>query len=92
VKIYKICVASLFAILLFSASAVAEVTDRIVAVVNDEVITLTELNRTFEPYAKNIQASHQGNDVDKVLQQNKMAFLRRMIDQTLIEQEAKKAG
>jgi peptidyl-prolyl cis-trans isomerase SurA len=92
VKVYKICVASLFAILLFSASAVAEVTDRIVAVVNDEVITLTELNRAFEPYAKNIQASYQGNDVDKVLQQNKMAFLRRMIDQTLIEQEAKKAG
>jgi peptidyl-prolyl cis-trans isomerase SurA len=74
VKVYKICVASLFAILLFSASAVAEVTDRIVAVVNDEVITLTELNRAFEPYAKNIQASYQGNDVDKVLQQNKMLF------------------
>ena len=67
-------------------------TDRIVAVVNDEVITLAELNRAFEPYAKNIEANYKGNDKEAVLKQNKKVFLQRLIDQMLIEQEAKKAG
>ncbi len=67
-------------------------TDRIVAVVNNEVITLTELNRAFEPYAKNIDATYQGNDKEAVLKQNKEALLQNLIDQMLIENEAKKAG
>lgn len=73
-------------------AGVADVTDRIVAVVNDEVITLAELNRAFEPYAKNIDATYQGNDKETVLKQNKAVFLQNLIDQLLIENEAKKAG
>ena len=79
-------------ILLMHTMVAAEVTDRIVAVVNEDVITQSELNQAFEPYARNIETSYQGNDLENVLKQNKAAFLQRLIDQLLIEHEAKKAG
>jgi peptidyl-prolyl cis-trans isomerase SurA len=93
VKVFKkICLTTILAIGLMCGVVAAEVTDRIVAVVNDEVITLTELNRAFEPYAKNIDASYKGNDKEAVIKQNKTVFLHRLIDQMLIEHEAQKAG
>lgn len=76
---------------IFQMTALAA-TDRIVAVVNDEIITQNELNRAFEPYAKRIEDNYQGGDTDTVIKQNKGFFLQRMIDQILIEQEAKKMG
>jgi parvulin-like peptidyl-prolyl isomerase len=92
VKVYKIGFALILAVLLIGASAAAEVTDRIVAVINDEIITLSEFNRGFEPYAKNIKAGYKGNNLEDVMAKSKASFLQRLIDQMLIEQEAKKAG
>ena len=92
VKFFKIGLAAILLIGLACGVVAAEVTDRIVAVVNDEVITLVELNRGFEPYAKNIEVNYKGNDKEATLQQNKKVFLQRLIDQLLIEQQAKKAG
>jgi len=92
VKFFKIGLAAILLIGLACGAVAAAVTDRIVAVVNDEVITLAELNRGFEPYAKNIEANYKGNDKEATLQQNKKVFLQRLIDQMLIEQQAKKAG
>jgi len=73
-------------------TATAAVTDGIAAVVNDEIITQSELHRAFDPYAKRIDDTYRGNDKETVLKQNKSVFLQRMIDQILIEQEAKKVG
>ena len=70
----------------------AEVVDRIVAVVNDEIITLHELNEAFEPYQKNIENTYKGKDKEALLEQTKESFLQRLIDNILIEQEAKKIG
>jgi len=91
-KVFKICLTTILVIGLAYGAAAAVVTDRIVAVVNDEVITLTELNRAFEPYEKNIEANYKGNDKEAVLKQNKTVFLRRLVDQMLIEHEAQKVG
>jgi parvulin-like peptidyl-prolyl isomerase len=70
----------------------AETVDRIIAVVNDDVITLYELNAAFEPYEKNIENSYKGNDKDKVIKQARETMFQRMVDNILIEQEAKKSG
>jgi len=70
----------------------AEVVDKIVAVVNDEIITLTEFNTAFEPYLKNIEDNYKGKDKGAIINQAKEAFLKRLVDNLLIEQEAKKAG
>ncbi|HOX15175.1 MAG TPA: peptidylprolyl isomerase [Smithellaceae bacterium] len=91
-KFLKRGLAAILLIGLACGAVAAEVTDRIIAVVNDEVITLAELNRGFEPYAQNIEANYKGNDKEATLQQNKKVFLQRLIDQLLIEQQAKKAG
>ena len=65
-KVFKTGLTIILAMLLACGAVAAEVTDRIVAVVNDEAITLTELNRAFEPYAKNIEANYKGNDKESI--------------------------
>ena len=75
-----------------SASVYAEIVDRIVAFVNDEVITLFELNSAFETYRKRIEESYRGPDKAKVITEAKVTVLNRLIDNNLMEQEAKKAG
>ncbi len=81
-----------WALMLMCMPAGAEVMDKIIAVVNDEVITLAELNAAFKPYRKNIEETYKGDNKEAVIKQTKEAFLKRFIDNILIEQEAKKAG
>lgn len=77
---------------LVPAAAMSEVVDRIVAVVNDDIITLSELDRSFQPYQKRIDAAYKGPDKDKVIADGHSKILGRMIDNRLIEQRSKKAG
>jgi len=92
VKFYKGIVLILLGVILLCAPVRAEVIDRIIAVVNDEIITLYEFNTAFEPYRKNIENTYKGTDREAALKQTKEAFLQRLIDNILIEQEAKKSG
>ncbi|MBM4313503.1 MAG: hypothetical protein FJ122_06230 [Deltaproteobacteria bacterium] len=73
-------------------SAQAEVADRVVAVVNDEVITLSEWNSAFEPFRANVVRSLAGEERERVLTENRMILLNRMIDNLLIEQQSRKGG
>jgi len=82
----------LLGVILLCAPARAEVVDKIIAVVNDEIITLYEFNTAFEPYRKNIENTYKGTDKEAVIKQSREAFLQRLIDNILIEQEAKKSG
>jgi peptidyl-prolyl cis-trans isomerase SurA len=69
----------------------AEYVDRIVAVVNDDIITLSELNELLKPYIAQVQASHY-----PAQQERKMMFSIRekvmgeLIRQKLTDQEIKK--
>ena len=70
----------------------AEVVDRIVAVVNDDIITLTDLNDALKPYTGRIKSM--GYDSEKeleVLKKLQNDVLDRLIDQKLTDQEIKKA-
>ncbi|MDI9569642.1 MAG: peptidyl-prolyl cis-trans isomerase [Pseudomonadota bacterium] len=91
----KICLAIMMAAALASAvsvPAVGEVVDRIVAIVNDDVITLSELNESFDPYLKKIEAAMTGQERERMIAEGKATILKRMIDSKLIEQEAKRSG
>jgi parvulin-like peptidyl-prolyl isomerase len=92
VKFHKGIVLILLGVILLCAPARAEVIDKIIAVVNDEIITLYEFNTAFEPYRKNIENTYKGTDKEAVIKQSREAFLQRLIDNILIEQEAKKSG
>ena len=91
-KFYKGIVLILLGVILLCAPVRAEVVDKIIAVVNDEIITLYEFNTAFEPYRKNIENNYKGTDKEAVIKQSREAFLQRLIDNILIEQEAKKSG
>ena len=84
---YVVMVAGLF----LASSAPAEIMERIVAVVNGEVITLSELNATFEPVMKRIEEGYKGPDKDKVILENKTLLLNKMVENMLIDQESKKS-
>jgi len=70
----------------------ADIVDRIVAVVNEDIITLSDLNLAFTPYMGRIDDTYKGNDKAKVIAEGRLAILNRMIDNKLIEQQAKKSG
>jgi parvulin-like peptidyl-prolyl isomerase len=74
-----------------SVPTMAEIMERIVAVVNGEVITLSELNTAFEPFRKKIEEGYKGPDKEKVIAENRVAVLNKMIDDIIIDQEANKS-
>lgn len=92
VKIFKTWVVFFMAGMFLPSMVTAEVVDRIVAVVNDEIITLSELNNNFESYRKRIEESYKDQDLVKIMAEARLALLNKLIDQSLIEQEAKKSG
>ena len=68
-----------------------EVVDRIVAVVNNEIITLYELNRTFAPYAANIKALKYPPEKERqTLFEVRQNILDQLIDSMLADQQAKR--
>jgi peptidyl-prolyl cis-trans isomerase SurA len=78
------------AVILTASSLQAESVDRIVAVVNEDIIILSELNAAFEPYRKRIEDTYKGAERDTALAESRKAFLNRLIDASLIEQEARR--
>jgi peptidyl-prolyl cis-trans isomerase SurA len=90
-KIGKAFLAGVAAVFL-GVAAQAAAADRIVAVINDEIITLSELNNAFEPYQARFEASYQGPDREKARTETKLLLLNRMIDSLLMEQESRKTG
>jgi peptidyl-prolyl cis-trans isomerase SurA len=82
----------LLAVILAVSPVQAQSVDRIVAVVNQEIIILSEFNAAFEPYLKRIEDTYKGAERDTALAESRKAFLNRLIDARLIEQEAKKTG
>ena len=65
--------------------------DRIVAVVNDEIITLYDLDKEFEPYARNIKSlGYTEENQIKLLSKFRSDLLNKLIDSALADQEIKK--
>ncbi len=76
----------------FAGPAQAVIVDRILAIVNETLITQSDLNSTFEPVRKKIEGSLTGEERENTLKEAREAILNRMIDNILIEQEAVKLG
>jgi peptidyl-prolyl cis-trans isomerase SurA len=76
-----------------TASAATEVLDRIVAVVNEDIILLSELNNRLRPYVR--QLRKQGFDADRerqMLYKVREEMLNRLVDEKLTDQEIKRNG
>jgi peptidyl-prolyl cis-trans isomerase SurA len=70
----------------------AEVIDRIVAVVNDDIILLSELDESFKPYADRIMALGYSLDEERrTLFNIREEILNQLIDQKLTDQQIKRS-
>jgi peptidyl-prolyl cis-trans isomerase SurA len=80
----------IFVVNLVSAAQV-ETVDRIVAVVNEEIITLYDLNRVFEPYAQNVKALQYSEDEERqMLFKVRSDLLKELVNRKLADQEIKR--
>jgi len=68
-----------------------EIVDRIVAVVNDDIITYQELQKELQPYEKKLATSdYSPENEERMRYKVRGEILNRMIDDKLTDQEAKK--
>jgi peptidyl-prolyl cis-trans isomerase SurA len=78
-------------LLVFAGSATAEVVDRIVAVVNQDIILLSELRNLMEPYTQRIlQENLDPKQQREMLFKVRKQLLDRLVDEKLTDQEIKR--
>jgi peptidyl-prolyl cis-trans isomerase SurA len=83
--------AQIVLLLLPAAVGFAEVVDRIVAIVNNEVISLYELNKAMQPYIEQVRNSQYPQDVERQLTfEVRGKILNEMINEKLADQELKR--
>jgi peptidyl-prolyl cis-trans isomerase SurA len=69
------------------------VVDRVVAVVNDEIILMSELNEALNPFLGRLQEyQYSQEEKDKILYKLREEILTQMINERITDQQAKKAG
>lgn len=67
-----------------------EVVDRIVAVVNGEMITLFELNQRFRPFLEQFEGRELTAEEKRLLINGRRQLLDRMVEEVLLRQEAER--
>lgn len=82
----------LCAVALTPLKGTAELVDRVVAVVNDDVITLSELEKEGEPLYRDISAKTPSASLADTLQDAREHVLDRLIEKRLVAQKAKAAN
>ncbi len=82
---------TILGLLLFAGPSIArtEVVDRVVAIVNDDVITLRDLQEEGAPIFKQIRNEAPPMQAETALRQARREVLSSLIDKTIIEQRAK---
>ena len=82
----------LLLLVLIPAPAWSEVVDRVVAEVNNDVITLSEIEEAGKTIFRKIALEVPAQDRLQAIEQVRSDILTNMIDKTLIKQEAEKQG
>ena len=82
----------LFLCLPFTYAAQPELLDRVVAVVNDEVITQAELDAFLRPLYDEYSQQYHGEELVKIVQEARQKLLNQLIEDKIVYQEAVKQG
>lgn len=82
----------LFLFLFLSFPLYAAVVDKIVATVNGEPVTLSELERILQPVYKQYEQIYQGDELEEAKRQARHGLLDQLIENKLILQKAKEEG
>jgi len=75
---------------LLTARSSGEIKEQIVAVVNDEIITYSELEKILAPIFERYEQIYSGADLFSMLQKARRDVLEHLVEEKLILQEAKK--
>jgi parvulin-like peptidyl-prolyl isomerase len=77
---------------LFSGAGISsgEVLDKVMVVVNDEVVTQREFDRAFQPVAKNFEANFKGDELAARMEDAKKKLMEQIINMKLAISIAKK--
>jgi peptidyl-prolyl cis-trans isomerase SurA len=79
--------------LIYAAPARSEVVDRVVAVVNDDIVLLSELNEALAPYYKKIAAAGYSDQQARQMRfKTREEVLSQLVNETLTDQEIKRLG
>lgn len=90
-RIFPLILTFLIVISVGSTSAAAkEMLDRIVAVVNDEVITQSELDRQLAPVYQSFKEQYKGAEFFTQMSKARVQILNQMVEDKLVLQEARK--
>lgn len=82
--------AVLFLLTVLSVPASGEVVDKIVVVVNNEVITQREIDKTLLPYYEQYRTVYKGQELIKMLEEARQAVIEQLIEDRLLISEAKR--
>ena len=83
---------SILAALLAFSNAPAKTVDRIVAQVNDEIVTLSELNRETAQARQELAAKYSGEELEQMVQKAEQQALEMLIQEKLLYQKAMELG
>ncbi len=76
---------------IFAQSDDVKLIDRIVAIVNNDIITLVELNTAMQPYLVKLETSDYGPDKKKEIRyQLTRDMINRMVERKITDQEARR--
>jgi peptidyl-prolyl cis-trans isomerase SurA len=80
------------AVLFALGSAPAKTVDRIVAQINDNIITLSELNRETAEYRKDLESKYSGQQLEQLIQKAEQQALDSLINEELMYQKGVDLG
>jgi len=80
------------AVLFMFSSASSKTVDRIVAQVNDEIITLSDLNRATERYRQDLESKYSGEQLQQMTKKVEQEALDALIQEKLLYQKAMELG
>lgn len=89
-RLHIIFLSSLLFFLMVSHSYGEHLIDRVVAVVNDDVITLSELNKTGKEFFARVKEKAPEAEMDKAMAKARDDVLSSMIDKIIVRQQAEK--
>lgn len=86
----RILSTTLLFLLVLISNLHADVVDRCVAVVNDDIITLSEVNELGKPLFQRVAEQVPSDQLAEALQQARQTVINKLIEKKLLAQEAKK--
>lgn len=82
----------IFLLLLMTVSLYAEVVEKVVATVNGEPVTLSELERILQPVYKQFEQVYTGEELEFAKKRARQELLGQLIENKLVLQKAKEEG